>query len=229
MGWVLTRGCLRGNHPLMFLFFSFSFHSPLKIKKQNLKRKNSEPEACSGQDGGIGRNPLLPCTTKSRITINLKSKNPQKCLKILLHGTPTTKELRKQSTRPTISVSWADRTCSESLERVCGVGWQKPGCCSGLCGRAWLNSKLRLTTDFGVWWGVLWWEKLEVSREGSLQSGLEPSSQSALFPRWPLPHRVEEYRQAATHGENSQQVIGCSTGAGEVVAGGAGGTTFACG
>ena len=49
-----------------------------------------------GQDGGVGRNPLLPCTTKRRITTNLKSINNQKRQKIKLHGTPTTKELNKK-------------------------------------------------------------------------------------------------------------------------------------
>ena len=43
----------------------------------------------SSQDGGIGRNPLLPRTT------NLKSINNQKHQKIKLHGTLTTKELKK--------------------------------------------------------------------------------------------------------------------------------------
>ena len=55
----------------------------------------------SSQDGGIGGNPSLPRTTKRRITTNLKSINNQKCQKIKLDGTPTTKELKKQSTRPT--------------------------------------------------------------------------------------------------------------------------------
>ena len=36
----------------------------------------------SGQDGGIGRNALLPCTTERRITTNLKTNNNQKCQKI---------------------------------------------------------------------------------------------------------------------------------------------------
>ena len=38
----------------------------------------------------------LPRTTKRRITTNLKSINNQKCQKIKLHGTPTTKELKKK-------------------------------------------------------------------------------------------------------------------------------------
>ena len=55
----------------------------------------------SSQDGGIGRNPSLPHTTKRRITTNLKTINNQNCQKIKLHGTPTTKELKKQSNRTT--------------------------------------------------------------------------------------------------------------------------------
>ena len=41
----------------------------------------------SSQDGGIGRNPSLPPTTKRKITTNLKTTNNQKCQKIKLHGT----------------------------------------------------------------------------------------------------------------------------------------------
>ena len=55
----------------------------------------------SGQDGGVGRNPLLPRTTKRRITTNLKSINNKKQQKIKPHGTPTNKELKKKSTRTT--------------------------------------------------------------------------------------------------------------------------------
>ena len=50
----------------------------------------------SGQDGGVGRDPSLPHTTKRRITTNLKSKNNQKHQEIKLHGTPTRKELKEK-------------------------------------------------------------------------------------------------------------------------------------
>ena len=63
----------------------------------------------SSQARGVGKNPLLPCTTKRRITSNLKSINNQKCQKIKLHGTAPTKELKKQSTRPTRPVRQVDR------------------------------------------------------------------------------------------------------------------------
>ena len=59
-------------------------------------------------DGGVGSNPSLPSTTKSRITTNLTSINNKKCQKNKLHGTPTTKELKKQSTRPNSPVRWTD-------------------------------------------------------------------------------------------------------------------------
>ena len=50
------------------------------------------PDQSSGQDGGVGRNSSFPCTTKRRITTNLKSINNQKCQKSKLHGTPTQKQ-----------------------------------------------------------------------------------------------------------------------------------------
>ena len=51
----------------------------------------------SGQDGGIGRNPSLPHTTKMKITTSPKSINNQKHQKIKLHGTPTTKKKINQN------------------------------------------------------------------------------------------------------------------------------------
>ena len=122
----------------------------------------------SGQDGGIGRNPSFPYTTKRRITTNLKSINNQKCEKIKLHGTPTTKKLKKKSTRTTRPV----RT------RNCGP-----------CGWGWLNRKLRLRAHCRLQRGLLWWEKLQVSQENPLENVLETSRWAVLFPLWPLPYR----------------------------------------
>ena len=48
----------------------------------------------------MGRNTLLPRTTKRRITTNLKTIYNQNCQKIKLHGTLRTKELKKHSPRP---------------------------------------------------------------------------------------------------------------------------------
>ena len=110
----------------------------------------------------LGRNLSLPPTTK-RITTNLKSINNQKCQKIKLHGTQTTKELKKQSTRPTRPVRRVDRE-----------NWRQG---SGQCGQGWLNGKLdsELTVDYGGREGLPWCEKLPVSHQGSLESGLELS------------------------------------------------------
>ena len=75
----------------------------------------------SGQDGGVGRNLLLPCTTKRRIT-NLKSINNQKDQKIKLHGTPTTTELKKQSNRTARPVrQWTERNHSEAADPASGA------------------------------------------------------------------------------------------------------------
>ena len=98
----------------------------------------------SSQDGGIGRNPSLPHTTKRRITTNLKSINNHKCQKIKLHGTLTTKELKKQSSRPTRPVRQ--------------VEGENPLQGSRLCRWAWLNRKLRLRDDCGLWRGLPQWE-----------------------------------------------------------------------
>ena len=72
----------------------------------------------SSQARGVGKNPLLPCTTKRRITSNLKSINNQKCQKIKLHGALTTKALKKKSTRTTRQV----RTNGEVANHAGGAG-----------------------------------------------------------------------------------------------------------
>ena len=51
------------------------------------------------QNGGVVRKTSLLHTTKGRITTNLKTKNNQNFWKIKLHGTPTTKKLKKHSSR----------------------------------------------------------------------------------------------------------------------------------
>ena len=62
---------------------------------------------------------LLSHTTKRRITTNLKTKNNQKCQKIKLCGTLTTKELKKQSTRTTRPVRWQmERTSSKAVDHT---------------------------------------------------------------------------------------------------------------
>ena len=76
------------------------------LKKKILLRTSS-------QGGGVGRYTLPPCTTKRKTTTNLKTKNSQNCQKIKLYGSPTTKELKKHSSRLVGGVgtgSWAERT-----------------------------------------------------------------------------------------------------------------------
>ena len=67
----------------------------------------------SGQDGGIGRYTLLPCTTKRSATTNLKMKNNQNCQKIELYGSLTTKELKKKYSLRL--VGGAERICGKAL------------------------------------------------------------------------------------------------------------------
>ena len=106
----------------------------------------------SSQDGGVGRNPSLPCTNKRRIITNLKSINNQKCQKIKLHGTPTNKNLKKkinqnnQTSKAAHHIGQLRKTWVRQMTR----GW------------GWLMSKLRLRADCGLP-RLLRWEKLPVS------------------------------------------------------------------
>ena len=67
-------------------------HDVFQVPKENKCRT-------SGQDGGIGRYTVPPCRTKRRTTTNLKTKNNQNCQKIKLCRSPTTKELKKHSSK----------------------------------------------------------------------------------------------------------------------------------
>ena len=92
---------------------------------------------------------MLPCTTKRRKTTNLKSINNQKCQKIKLHGAPTTKELKKQSARPTRR---ADRENPRGGGRPDGAGWGEVVDCAGGGGGAEgeAETQSRLGTTAGV-------------------------------------------------------------------------------
>ena len=69
---------------------------------------------------------MLPCTTKRRITTNLKSINNQKCQKIKLHGTPTTMELKKQSNRTTRPVRrWTERNQGKAVDPAGRAGYSE--------------------------------------------------------------------------------------------------------
>ena len=140
----------------------FEFHT-----NNNLKKNLS-----SDQDGGVNTNPSLPHTTKRRITTNVKLINNQKCQKIKLHGTPTIKELKKQSTRPTKPVGG----------RLANGRPKNPWQGSKPSGRGWQKGKLRLRADCGLQQGLQRWEKLPVSQEGLLESGTRAQQASCILP-----------------------------------------------
>ena len=106
----------------------------------------------SGQDGGIGRNPSLPRTTKRRITTNLISINNQKRQKIKLHGIPTTKELKRKTTRtrrPVSRMAWAD----SETPWWGGLGVGLAAELGGLC-REWLTYRKNWDSELNV--GYSW-------------------------------------------------------------------------
>ena len=75
----------------------------------------------SSQDGGIGRYALLPCTTKRRITTNLKTKSNKNHKKIELYGSPTTKELQKKHSSRVVGGAETGSRCGEDEQQ--GSGW----------------------------------------------------------------------------------------------------------
>ena len=87
-------------------------------KWRQLYLKRIKTNRTSGQDGGIGRYTLPPCTTK-RSTTNIKTKNNQNCQKIELYGSPTTKELKKKHSFRL--VGGVERTCSKAAVGRPGV------------------------------------------------------------------------------------------------------------
>ena len=73
----------------------------------------------SGQDGGVGRNALLPQTPNQKKNNNqFKSRKQPKVPEIELHGTLTTKELKKHSPVLVEGAEMGDRQLSG--EDVCG-------------------------------------------------------------------------------------------------------------
>ena len=64
---------------------------------------------------------MLPHTTKRKITTNLKTINNQNCQKIKMDGTPTTKELKKHSSKLVGGVEMdnrAGRTRGKAVDHV---------------------------------------------------------------------------------------------------------------
>ena len=93
-----------------------------------------------GQDKGIGRHTLPPCTAKRRMTTtNLKTKTNQNCQKIELYGSLTTKELKKeQSSRPVGGVETGSLGGEDSGKAVAG-GLERA--------RRWLAGRGKVAAD----------------------------------------------------------------------------------
>ena len=92
---------------------------------------NPRSSASSSQDAGIGRNASLPHTAKRGITTNLKTTELQN---IKLHGTPTTKELKKHSSRPIGGAEMGNRVGREDPRKAAD-------CEEGLA--SWMTRKLK--------------------------------------------------------------------------------------
>ena len=56
----------------------------------------------------------------------------------------------------------------------------------------WLNGKLRLRADYGLWWALPWWEKLPVSLESSLETGARAEQASCIVPSLPPPPQTAQ-------------------------------------
>ena len=123
----------------------------------------------SGQDGGTGRNPSLPCTTKRRITTNLKSINNHECQKNQTAWNSNSQEIKEK-------VNQNNQT------------GKTPWWGSGPRGWSGLKAKLRLRADCGLQQGLLQWEKLPVSQEFiGKWAGAEQAS--CTVPSLAPPHR----------------------------------------
>ena len=79
----------------------------------------------ASQDAGIGRNTSLPCTTKRRITTNLKTIKNQNCQKIKLHGTLTTKKLKETLIQTSRRSGDRQRTEKTSGKAAGGLGQER--------------------------------------------------------------------------------------------------------
>ena len=64
----------------------------------------------------------MPHNTTKRITTNLKTKNNQNCQKIILYGSPTTKELKKKHSSSLVGGVEMGRWGRDDTQQ--GGGWQ---------------------------------------------------------------------------------------------------------
>ena len=81
----------------------------------------------SSQDGGIGRYTLHARITKRSTTTNLKTKNNQKCQKIELYGSLTTKELKKKHSSRLVGGAEMASQGREDSQQVGGWWTQRGG------------------------------------------------------------------------------------------------------
>ena len=141
----------------------------------------------SSQHGDVGRNTLLPHTTKRRITTNVKTINNQNCQTIKLHGTLTTKEIKKHSSRQVGGVETgrqAERTRSKAAD------------CAGKAELADHRTKDSRPPAVKFCGGCKGGRNSLSHRTVHWKVGLEQSKWAALFPLWPLPHRQHHKRVA---------------------------------
>ena len=95
------------------------------MRYQNRQIQTESTIKVTSQDGGVGRNTLLPRTTKKRTT-NLKMKNNQNCQKIELYGSLTTKELKKKHSSRLVGGVETGSQGGEDMRQ--GSGWRTHIC-----------------------------------------------------------------------------------------------------
>ena len=140
-------------------------------------RNNKQINRSSSHDGGVRRNPLLAHKTKSRIATKLKSINNQKCQKIKLHGTPTTKELNKfsQTHRRDGDVQLGRQKGPLARQRTVGARW------------GWLNVKLKTQASWGF---ATVGETPSLTQQSFLESGARAEKVSGIVPSLTVPPQI---------------------------------------
>ena len=128
----------------------------------------------SSQDGGEGRTTLLHLTTKRKITTNLKTINYQNFQNRKLHGTPTTKELKKHSSRQVGGVETGSQVGREDPQEGSGPEGEE-----GLADQETEDSKPLAVKYSGRCEGG---RNAQSHRRPQWKVGLLWSQQSPLFP-----------------------------------------------
>ena len=136
------------------------FSTSLAVQEMQVKTTMTS----SSQDGGIGRNPSFPCTTKrkdnNQSKINKQPKAPEKsnCWNSDNQGIKEKINQNNKTSKVAEQVGQLrNNTANQQL-----VGRLLRG--SKLLGQGWLKVKLRLSGSCGLGW-LLRWEILPVSHE----------------------------------------------------------------